>query len=171
MADYSPVHDAISRIAAVGAPQRDMMTAGFVAYGLLVLGGAAAVRQSPLKVAWPAVVINALSTVAVAALPLDHSSTVDGFHGAAATVGYISLACVPLLAARPLRDSGRTRAAAASLVTGVAIAACLAATPFVDANGLTQRLGLTIGDAWLITAGIAIATDRIGAATSPAACT
>ena len=161
MADYSPVHDAISRIAAVGAPERELMTAGFVAYGLLLLGGAAAVRQSAINVTWPAVVVNALSTVAVAALPLDQSSTVDGLHGAAATVGYISLACVPLLAARPLREAGFTSAATASLVAASAIAACLAATPFIDANGFTQRLGLTIGDAWLVATGLALASGRL----------
>ena len=33
---YSPVHDAISRLAAIGSSARPLMTAGFVAFGLAV---------------------------------------------------------------------------------------------------------------------------------------
>ena len=99
---YSPVHEAISRIAAVGAPERGLMTAGFVTYGAALLAAVPPVRRSVLARAWPAVVVNGVATWAVAALPLDRSAAIDAAHGVAATVGYGSLAAVPALAAAPL---------------------------------------------------------------------
>ncbi len=156
-AGYSPVHDAISRIAAVGAPERALMTAGFVVYGAGVLAGAPALRRSVVGRAWPAVVVNGVATWAVAALPLDVSDAGDLAHGVAATVGYVSLAAVPALAAAPLAAAGHRGPARASAVAAVAIAACLAMTVVADAKGLAQRTGLGIGDAWLIAAGLTLA--------------
>lgn len=160
MPGYSPVHDAISRIAAVGAPERPLMTAGFVAYGAGVLLGAAAVRSSSMARVWPAVAVNGIATWAVAALPLDVSDAGDRAHGVAATIGYVSLALVPALAVRPLAAAGHRRAAAASVAASVAIGACLALTVVADAKGAFQRTGLGIGDVWLVAAGLALATGR-----------
>src|SRR6478609_8321684 len=66
---YSPVNDAISRIAAVGAPNRELMTTAFVAYGASVIVGSSALRASPLHRCWTLAAINGAATIAVAALP------------------------------------------------------------------------------------------------------
>lgn len=160
MPGYSPVHDAISRLAAVGSPERALMTTGFVVYGLAVMLGGLAVRSSIISRSWPAVMVNGLATLAVAALPLDVSAVGDQAHGVAATVGYVSLALVPALAAAPLARTGCRRVAFASVVASIAIAICLALTVVVDANGAFQRLGLGIGDAWLIVAGLSLMAAR-----------
>jgi hypothetical membrane protein len=158
---YSPVDEAISRLAAVDAPHRTLMTLGFVAYGAYLLAAVPVLRRSSIGRCWPAVAVNALATWAVAALPLDRSSAVDAAHGLAAAVGYASLAAAPALAAGPLAGSGRRRAAVASAVAAAAIAASLALTVVVDANGLAQRLGLGIGDVWLAATGVALAGGRL----------
>lgn len=157
---YSPVHDAISGIAAVGAPERGLMTAGFVAYGAAVLAGTPALRRSVVGRAWPAVVVNGLATWGVAALPLDVSQAGDLAHGVAATIGYVSLAAAPALAAGPLARAGHHGAARASVAAAVAIGAFLVLTTVADAKGLTQRTGLGIGDLWLVATGVALAIGR-----------
>lgn len=169
---YSYVHDAISRTAAAGAPQRHLMTAGFVAYAVGVGAGSLALRRALPGPAWAAAAVSALGTAGVALTPLDTSAAIDRAHGVTATIGYIGLAATPLLAAAPLRAAGRHRAAAASTAAGALIAAALAATTLVDDQaGLAQRVGLTTGDLWLATAGLALATrswraDRAGGSTA-----
>jgi len=158
---YSPVHDAISRIAAVGAPERRLMTAGFLAYGAFALLGASGIGGSVVARIRGALVVNAAATVAVGLLPLDRSNGGDTLHAVAATVGYVSLAVIPAVAARPLARAGRRPAAAASIGAAVVIAACLVATTVTDASGLAQRIGLTTGDAWLVAAGLAVATGHL----------
>lgn len=154
IAGYSYVRDAISRTAAVDAPDRGLMTAGFLTYSVGVGLGALALREALPGRAWVAAAVSAAGTAGVALAPLDVSDTVDTLHGVAATIGYAGLAATPLLAARPLADAGATRAAKASITMGVVIAAALAATVVAsDASGLAQRVGLTTGDAWLIAAG------------------
>ena len=158
--DYSPVHDAISRLAAVGSPERVLMTTGFVVYGVAVTVGGLAVRASVISRAWPAVVVNGGATLAVAALPLDVSTAGDRAHGVAATIGYVSLALVPVLAAGPLDRAGHRRVAVLSVGAGIGIGVCLALTVVADAKGAFQRAGLGIGDAWLVAAGLSLATAR-----------
>ena len=160
MPDYSPVHDAISRLAAAGSPQRALMSSGFVVYGVAQLFGGLAVRSSIIGRAWPAVMVNGVATLAVAALALDVSDSADLAHGAAATVGYISLGLVPALAAGPLDRAGHRRAAVVSAVASVAIGVCLAMTVTADAKGAFQRAGLGIGDVWLVAAGLVLARRR-----------
>ena len=149
-AGYSPVEDAISRLAAVGASTRPLMTAGFVAFGVGVPVYALALRRALPGPAWTTAVATGLATLGVAATPLDTSAAVDAVHGVFAGTGYATLAATPLLAARPLAAAGHRRAAVASAATGLASAACLAATLVGERHGLWQRLGLTIGDAWLV---------------------
>jgi hypothetical membrane protein len=151
---YSPVEDAISRLAAVHAPTRPLMTAGFVAFGIGVPLYGVALRQRLPGRAWAAAVATGLATIGVAALPLDHSGSVDMAHGAFASVGYATLAAVPLLAAGPLRRSGRRRAAGASVIAGVACGASLLATVAGPKHGLFQRAGLTVGDAWVLASAV-----------------
>lgn len=157
---YSPVGDAISRLAAVGAPHRPLMTAGFVAYGVAVVVGARALAAERLGPSAAALVVNGAATLAVAATPLDRSGLVDGLHAVAATVGYVSIVAVPALAAGPLRRRGHRRVAAASVVAAVVSASCLVAATATEASGLFQRLGLGVGDAWLVTAGAVLVRRR-----------
>lgn len=157
---YSPVDDAISRLAAVGASTRPLMTAGFVAFGVAVPVYSAALRVSVPGPAWKAALGTGLATLGIALFPLDVSSTIDNVHAAVATLGYVTLAATPLLAARPLAAAGYRRAAEASVAVGVGAGLCLAGTVVGPAHGLLQRLGLTLGDAWLVTSAVWMLSGR-----------
>lgn len=146
---YSPTEDAISRLAASGAPTRAAMTAGFVVFGTGLPLFASALRRSLPGPAWALAAATGAATLAVAATPLG-SPTRDTMHGAFAAIGYVTLAGVPLLAARPLAARGRRRWAVWSVVAGATSAACLAATVLGPRHGLFQRAGLTVTDLWVV---------------------
>lgn len=146
---YSPVDDAISQLAAAGIPNRAVMTAGFIGFGVGVPIYAAALRACVPGPAWITAAGTGLATLGVAAFPLGGSPTTDMVHTGLAVLGYATLVATPLLAAGPLRASGHSRAALASAATGVASGLCLAATGLGPANGLLQRAGLTLGHTWL----------------------
>jgi len=146
---YSPIDDAISRLAAVGSTTRPFMTTGFVCFGVSVPIYAGALRRSVHGPAWLAAVSTGIATLGVAAFPLDVSPAIDTVHGVLASIGYATLAATPLLAARPLAEGGQREAAALSLAAGVLAGFSLAATALGPAHGLFQRIGLTIGDVWL----------------------
>jgi hypothetical protein len=158
---YSPVEDAISRLAAIHAPTRWVMTAGFVCFGVGVPAYSLALRDALGGRAWLAATVTGLATLGVAAVPLDVSKTTDLVHGGLASVGYASLALTPLLAAGPLVARGYRREAAVSCAVGVLSGACLAATVLGPAHGLFQRAGLTLGDLWLAATAVAIIAGRI----------
>lgn len=147
---YSPVDDAISQLAAVGAPTRGLMTSGMVAFGLGVPAYASSLRESVPGPAWTTAVGTGLATLGVAAAPLGASPATDAVHVGLAALAYATLAATPLLGARALAGSGHQLAARLSVATGVASGACLAATAIGPASGLLQRIGLTLGDAWLV---------------------
>ena len=135
---YSPVERAISRLAEIGAPQRPLMTAGMVAFGVTVpvfaLGARKVLGRAPAaSLAWAGV-----ATLAVAALPLrpDEDGTA---HAVAAIAAYAGTAGAPLL----------SRGLGARLL-GAASAALLAASFAGPATGLFQRAGLTLVDAWIV---------------------
>lgn len=158
-AGYNPVADHISRLAAVGVPERPAMSAGFIAFGLAVPAYGLALRRHLPGPAWATAVVTGVATLGVAAFPLD-ASFGDTPHAIAAGIGYSTLAATPLLAAGPLRRSGRRRWANASVAAGLASGACLAATVAGPATGLLQRTGLGIGDVWLAATGAAIAFGK-----------
>ena len=160
--DYSAVDDAISRLAAVGAPTQTLMTAGFVTFGVAVPLYGLALRDAVPGPAWMSAVATGLATLGVAATPLDTSSRLDLLHGAFASTGYATLAAVPLLSAGPLRRAGAGRAATASLVAGVVSGVCLVATLAGPRHGLFQRLGLTAGDVWLACSAVWLLRRRSG---------
>lgn len=162
---YSMAQDAISRLAATGADTKWLMNAGFVVFGLGVPAFGLALRARIAGSAWIAAVVSGLATLGVAALPLDVSDTVDLAHGASATLGYLSITALPLLAAAPLARAGAAVAAKASRVAGAASALCLAATLAGPAHGLFQRLGLLIGDAWIVVTATALLTGHLTART------
>jgi len=159
-AGYSPVDDAISRLAAVGASTRPLMSAGFVCFGLAMPVYAVALRRWMSGAAAWAAVGTGVATLAVAAVPLGQSSALDAVHGGLATVGYVTLTAIPLLTAPALRDAGLRRPAALSLAAGAAAGLSLAATTLGRHHGLWQRFGLSVGDAWVFASAVAMVTGR-----------
>lgn len=135
---YSPVTDPISRLAEVGASTRPLMTAGFVTFGVAVPAFALADRRALGAPATAALVLAGLGTLGVAATPLHPVDDVP-LHAVAAIVGYAGLAAAPIL-------SGTQR----NVALGAVSAACLAATALGPADGLLQRAGLTLVDAWIV---------------------
>ena len=98
---YSPVEDAISRLAAQGAATRAVMTGGFVAFGIGVPLYAAALRRTLPGCAWVAATASGVATLGVALFPLDQSRAGDRMHAVFAGAGYAALALTPVLAAPP----------------------------------------------------------------------
>ena len=60
---YSSIDDAISRLAAVGADSRPVMTAGFIGFGIGLPLDAAALRQAIGGPAWLAAAATGLATL------------------------------------------------------------------------------------------------------------
>jgi hypothetical protein len=155
-AGYSPLQDPISRLAAVGAPTRPVMTAGFVAFAAGVGAYAPVLRGSGLTGAARAATATAAATLGIAALPLGGPGG-DQPHAVAAGLAYATLAATPLLAARPLARRGASGQASASVATGVTIASALVASVLLPrGTGLAQRVGLTVGDLWIVASAIRI---------------
>jgi hypothetical protein len=154
---YSPAQDPISRLAAVNAPTHAAMTAGFLAFGAGVGVYARELRNAFPGGAGLAALVTAGATIAIAATPLD--SALGGTpHAVAAGVAYASLAAIPVLARPSLARRGHLRAAAASVAVGISVAACLAGSVIARHHaGAWQRLGLTLGDAWLIVSALLLA--------------
>jgi uncharacterized protein DUF998 len=147
-AGYSPIHDPISRLAAVDSSTRWAMT-----LGLLCLGGGVGLFARDLRGAFPAAAtaaaVTACSSLAIAATPLD--SVLGGVpHAAAAGLAYGSLAAVPGLAGAQLWREGDHRLGGVSMVIAAASAASLTASILTDQTGLWQRLGLTLSHTWII---------------------
>lgn len=146
-ATYSPTEDAISRLAASGAPTQAAMTAGFVVFGVGMPLFGAALRTRLRGPAWVFATATGVATLGVAAAPLGSPGR-DTVHGAFAALGYATLVALPLAAARPLAEEGRRAWAVSSMAAGAASAACLVATTLGPRHGLFQRLGLTMVDVW-----------------------
>ena len=152
---YDPTRDAISRLAALGAPTRPAMTAGLLALaaGMGLYG--VAIRPRP---GWLLPVANGVVTLAVAALPL--GGRFDTAHGAAAALGYVTLAAVPaVVGRRPL-----------SVAIGLVSALCLVLTVLADdRDGLFQRLGLTVAQAWVVVSALGLVRSPTPSSTTPPA--
>ena len=155
-ADYSPVDDPISRLAAVDAPTQPLMTAGFVGFGLGVSAFAVALRRRVPGPAWIAAATSAAATVLVAATPLDRSDAVDQLHGLFAGVGYVALTLTPVLAAPHLVRAGRRGLGLAGFGAGAVSAGALVLSLAGPPSGLFQRLGLTSGDLWIMAAAVSM---------------
>jgi hypothetical membrane protein len=161
---YSAVDDAISRLAAVGADTRPLMTAGFVTFGVGVSVFAASLRRAVSGPAWIAAAATGVAIAAVAAIPLDRSAAGDTWHAIAAAAGYVTVAATPALAARPLLAQGQRGLARLGVLSSSVAAAALLASVTGLPTGLFQRIGLTAGDAWIAAAALAIARGHLGAA-------
>lgn len=156
---YDPTRDAISRLAALGAPTRPAMTAGLVALGVGMGLYGAALRPDPL---WVLPVANGLTALAVAALPL--GGGVDTAHGVAAALGYVTLAAIPVAGARRTN-----RWSWASVVIGAASGACLLASVLLDRHGLFQRVGLTVAHGWVVVSALHLLRSPTSSSRTPPA--
>jgi hypothetical protein len=150
---YDPTRQAISRLAALGAPSRPWMTAALAVLGAGMVLYGLALRPHRW---WPLPVANGLATLAVAALPL--GGTVDTAHGAAAAAGYLTLAAIPT-----------TRGTRLAVLVGLACGACLLASVLVARDGLFQRLGLTIGHLWVVATALGSLRSPTSSSTAPPA--
>jgi hypothetical membrane protein len=160
-AGYSPSDDAISELAAIGADTRALMTTGFVAFALCVIPYAMAMRRALAGPAWMAAAGTGVATLLVAAIPLGRSTGTDHLHGIVAVVGYTALAVTPLLAIRPLLNRGNRGIARLSLVTATVSGTALLLSDVTPLTGLFQRIGLTVGQAWIVGSALANALGRL----------
>ena len=158
--DYSPVSDAISELARMHATTRPAMTAGFIVFGAALPTYAIALRHALPGHAWKFAAANGLATLGVAAFSLGTPTSGD-IHGAFAAVAYTTLAATPIAASVVLRRKGDRALARTSVGTGLVCAAALIASVAgpADVHGLLQRIGLTIGDAWIIASAISMMRD------------
>jgi hypothetical protein len=131
---YEPARDHISELAAVGAPTRAAMTAALVGYAVALLPFAA---RLPTPAGRLLAAGNAAATLGVAAVPLGPPA-----HAVWAGLAYATLAALPLTGAAPASRAVRAGWA-------VAIGLALVASAVAPLPGLWQRVGLTLGDAWL----------------------
>jgi hypothetical membrane protein len=158
---YSSIDDAISRLAAVGADSRPVMSAAFISFGIALPVYAVALRRAIGGKAWVTATAAGIATLAVAATPLDRSSAIDSAHAVAAGLGYIALAATPLLAVGPLLRQGHRGLAglgvAAGAVSGISLVLASSRLP----TGFFQRLGLTAADIWIIASAVAIASGAV----------
>jgi hypothetical protein len=172
---YDPTRDAISRLAALGAPTRPAMTAGLVALGLGMSMYGLALR--PLR-SWPLPVANGMTALAVAALPLGGAH--DTAHGIAASLGYVTLVAIPLAAARLIRSGrsdvpGGTQVQPDRLRVGLSVAVgavsglCLLASALDARHGLLQRLGLTVTHVWVVVSAVGLLRSPRSSSTTPPA--
>lgn len=155
---YSMVGQPISRLAALGAPSRPVMTAGL----LLFAGGlgayAVALKDEVPGTAWVAASVSAASSVGIAATPLE-GPWGDVPHATAAGIAYSSLVALVLLGAAPVAErAGRPGVVPLSRVVAAVSALCLAGNAFgpESATGLFQRVGLTVGHAWIASSALAL---------------
>ena len=150
---YSPVDDAISRLAASGAPTRVPMSAGFAVFGAGMGLYGAALRAALPGPAWALAAATGAATLGVAALPLA-TSMGDTPHNVAAATGYATLAALPVAAAAAFAKHGHRRWARYSFATGVLSAAVLLSSTLGMAPGLAQRAGLTVVDVWVVASAV-----------------
>ena len=153
---YSPVHDAISRLAERGAPERWIVTSGMLAFGAGSLLLAAALRSDErLRKTSLAVVVVGLSAVAVAMFPCSQGcpglgELTDNAHILAAGVNYAAFTAAPFFTAAAIHRDDRRFAAISVAAASVAAAALVVQASGLGANGLWQRIGLTIDDTWML---------------------
>jgi hypothetical membrane protein len=165
--EYSSIDDAISRLAAVGADSRALMTAGFIGFGVALPIYAWALRRVVGGAAWLTAAGTGIATLAVAATPLERSAAIDTWHGVFAGVGYVTLAATPLLAVRPLLAQGHRTLGGFGIIAGAASGIALVLTTTDLPTGLFQRIGLTAADIWVAASALAIAGGKLRMTSPP----
>ena len=155
--NYSPVSDAISELARMHAPTRPAMTAGFLVFSAALPTYAIALRRALPGHAWKFAAANGVATLGVAAFSLGTPTSGD-IHGVFAGLAYASLAATPIAASAALRRRAQYRLARTSITTGIVVGAALVASVVgpTGVHGLLQRIGLTLGDAWVIASALSM---------------
>jgi hypothetical protein len=174
---YEPTWNAISRLAALGAPTRPAMTAALVVLGVgMALYG---IALRPRRI-WPLPVLNGATALAVAALPL--GGGYDTAHGVAAALGDATLAAIPVAVGgrrRGPRSGGRSgpgprsggRSGHGPVAASTLSAALLVTSVLVDHGGLLQRAGLTVAHLWVVVSALweVLASRPTSSSTTPPA--
>ena len=137
---YDPVTDAISRLAELGAPDRWLVTTGMYVFGIGCIVFAPMLKSR----AAAALTVAGIASFGVATFPCTAGcpgtgSFTDVAHGVAAGAHYVAFALAPWFHDR--------RALPWSAAASVAL---LIHAAGIGPNGLLQRTGLTILDAWLV---------------------
>ena len=143
---YNPLEDAISQLAELGAPNRELMTAGIVAFG----AGSLAFAPSLGGRAGAALAVAGVGSLGVASFPCTEGcpgpgEATDTGHAIAAGIHYVAFVATPVLASR------KRSALLASIVAGAALSAHVLG---IGPNGLMQRIGLTTLDVWVVGAAL-----------------
>jgi hypothetical membrane protein len=81
---YSHITDTMSKLAAIGAPHPEWMNAGFISYGILMIGLSLAVRQclpnrTGSTIVWILIAFHGLTITLAVVFPYD-LSILDGIH-------------------------------------------------------------------------------------------
>lgn len=165
---YDIVDDAISRLAEQGAPYRVLVLTGIVIVSIAsMLLGVLAWRRWKAGRAALVMAVAGSSALALAVFPcspgcpgLDGEFT-DSMHSIAAVVHYISFALSPLALALDSGGFTSRRFKALSILAGLFGGAFLF-SQFTGwgPNGITQRIGLTTLDVWMMGTGVALIRDR-----------
>lgn len=163
---YDPVTEAISRLAETGAPQRWIVTAGMIAFGVatLIFVRGPAGDTSP-STRW-FLVIAGFSSFAVAAFPCTAgcpglgSTAVDTAHVIAAGVHYVALTNAPL-SIWAARRGERGYPRFCLIIGGAAGIALLCQAVSIGPNGLMQRIGLSLNDAWMIATAVMLSRREL----------
>jgi hypothetical membrane protein len=155
--NYSPVSDAISELARMHASTRPAMTAGFLVFGAALPTYAVALRQALPGQAWKFAAANGVATLGVAAFSLGTPTSGD-IHGVFAGLAYASLAATPIAAGVVLRRRDHYKLARTSITTGIAVGTALVVSVLgpTHVHGLFQRIGLTLGDAWIVASALSM---------------
>ena len=165
---YSPISDAISRLAEQGASTQPLMTAGFIGFGIVTPFYARELgRAFDSRGLQAAVTATGVGTLAVAAFPLSVAggTGIDRAHEVAAGSAYLANVAAVLIASRYFEDR---RVKVGSWLLGAAMAGSLVASlQFDDYTGVLQRSGLTMYDAWSIALAVHLLRTR-GSASSDA---
>ncbi|HET7720720.1 MAG TPA: DUF998 domain-containing protein [Acidimicrobiales bacterium] len=162
---YSMVSDPISRLAAVGATTRPVMTTGLLTFAAGVGAYAWGARTTLPPRALAAAAVTAASSVGIAATPLD--GPLGGApHAVAAGLAYSSLLALVAAGAPALAEVERGRRRIPTVVSNVVAgvsAACLAVSAFgpEGTTGLFQRAGLSLGHAWIAASAVVIHRSRV----------
>ena len=81
---YDHIENTISQLSAVGAPHPEWMNAGFISYGILMIGLSFAVRQclaprTGTRIVWLAIIIHGVGVILTALFPYNAAIT-EGMH-------------------------------------------------------------------------------------------
>ena len=163
---YDPIAQAISRLAESGAPNRWIVTAGMVTFGISALVFASAMRTFTKPGAF-FMVVAGISSFGVAAFPCTSgcpglgSTFFDTAHVVVAGVHYLALTNAPLSIWWERRSGPYARfCLVMAVATGVALTGQALG---LGTNGLMQRIGITLSDVWMIATAVLMMRSGDGA--------